>query len=237
VREVPRRLQGGTAVQAVKSAATRGVAFLVTGVLTLFFLLHGPRLAAGAARQIRDPTRRARVERVALSAYHRTTRYVAGTVAMAILAGLVALVAGRLAHVPGHTALAVWLGLWDIVPIVGTLIGATPLVVFAGAASPRRALVLALVFLAYQAFEGIVLQRALERRSVRVGPFLTLAGAFLGLELYGIGGALGGAVAVTAGVALADEIAPAAVAVSPASPVSRPGQPRRRRRGAGRGSR
>ena len=109
VREVPRRLQGGTAVEAVRSAATRGVAFLVTGVLTLFFLLHGPRLAAGAVHQIREPARRARVQRVALNAFHRSARYVAGTIAMAVVAGLVAFVAGQATEVPGHTALAVWL--------------------------------------------------------------------------------------------------------------------------------
>jgi predicted PurR-regulated permease PerM len=215
VREVPRRLQGGTAVEAVRSATTRGVAFLVTGVLTLFFLLHGPRLVGGAARQIRDPVRRARVERVALSAYHRSTRYIAGTIAMAVMAGLVAFVAGNTTEVPGHTALALWLALWDIVPVIGTVVGALPIVLLAGASSPHTAVVLALVFLGYQAFEGLVLQRALEKGSVRVGAFLTLAAAFLGLELYGIGGALFGAGLITAAAALADEIAPKPSAQNP----------------------
>jgi predicted PurR-regulated permease PerM len=208
VREVPQRLQGGTAVEAVRSAATRGVAFLVTGVLTLFFLLHGPRLAARAIGQIGDAARQERVRRVARSAYHRSARYVIGTIVMAVSAGLVAFVAGRIAEVPGHTALAVWLALWDIVPVIGTVIGAMPILLLAGATSPQQALVLALVFIGYQVFEGLVLQRALERRSVRVGPFLTLAAASLGLELYGIGGALFGTVAITVAVALGDEIAP-----------------------------
>ena len=208
VREVPQRLRGGTAVEAIRSAATRGVAFLVTTVLTLFFLLHGPRLAHGAAQQIRDPARRARVERIALAAYHRATRYVAGTIAMALLAGVLAYVAGRVADIPGHTALAVWLALWDIVPIMGTVIGALPIVLLAAADSPEKALVLSAVFVGYQVFEGLVLQRRLERYAVRVGPFLTLAATFFGLELYGIGGALFAAVVVTGAIALADEMAP-----------------------------
>ena len=65
-----------------------------------------------------------------------------------------------------------------------------------------------MLFIAYQVFEGLVLQRGLERRSVRVGPFLTLSAAFVGLELYGIGGALFGAIAITVAAAVADEIAP-----------------------------
>ena len=148
------------------------------------------------------------MQRVALNAFHRSARYGAGTIAMAVVAGLVAFVAGQATEVPGHTALAVWLALWDIVPVIGTVIGALPIVLLAGAASPQQAFVLAVLFIAYQVFEGLVLQRALERRSVRVGPFLTLSAAFVGLELYGIGGALFGAIAITVAAAVADEIAP-----------------------------
>ena len=41
-KAVPERLRGGDTATALRSAATRGVAFLVTGVLTLFLLVHGP---------------------------------------------------------------------------------------------------------------------------------------------------------------------------------------------------
>ena len=54
VKEVPNRLRGGTTADALRSAATRGVAFLATGVLSIFFLLHGPRMVRSAIAQIRD---------------------------------------------------------------------------------------------------------------------------------------------------------------------------------------
>src|SRR5438445_2843791 len=41
VDELPSRLRGGDVQQALRSAATRGVAFLATTVLTIFFLIHG----------------------------------------------------------------------------------------------------------------------------------------------------------------------------------------------------
>jgi predicted PurR-regulated permease PerM len=65
VDSAPERLRGGTPAEAIRSAATRGVAFLATGVLTLFFLLHGPRMLAAAARQISNPEHRATGERAA----------------------------------------------------------------------------------------------------------------------------------------------------------------------------
>src|SRR4051794_38267590 len=46
VDTVPQRLQGGSPAEAIRAAATRGVAFLATGVLTLFFLSYGPTLAS-----------------------------------------------------------------------------------------------------------------------------------------------------------------------------------------------
>jgi predicted PurR-regulated permease PerM len=55
---------------------------------------------------------------------------------------------------------------------------------------PSRGLLLLAAFVAYQAIEAAFLQRRLERRTARLGPFLTTAGGFAGLELYGLTGAL-----------------------------------------------
>jgi predicted PurR-regulated permease PerM len=66
LQDLPARLRGGTTAEALQAAATRGVAFLATGVLTIFFLQHGPRIARGARDQLRDPARRRRLEALAL---------------------------------------------------------------------------------------------------------------------------------------------------------------------------
>ncbi len=208
VKEVPNRLRGGKPSDALRSAATRGVAFLATGVLSIFFLLHGPRIARSAAEQIPDRTRRARVEVLAVTAYRRGFGYARGSLAIAVLAGAVAYLITRLAGVPGAAPLALWVGLFDLVPLIGAFIGALPIVVLAGVGSATKAIVVALAFLAFQIFEQLVLQRPLERRTVKLGPFLTVAGGFAGLELYGIGGALMVLMIGSLLAGLADEWAP-----------------------------
>ena len=208
VDEVPERLRGGTPAQALRSAATRGVAYLATGILSIFFLLHGPKLAAGVARQVTDPAKRATLERVAGAAATRGLGYARGTIAMAVLAGGVGYTAASVAGVPGPAPLAVWMGLWDAVPYFGSLLGALPIVVLGGIGDPGRGLALALVFVVHEVAETFLLQRRLERRTVRVGPFLTAAGAFAGLELYGLGGALLAVLVIAVGVAALDELAP-----------------------------
>jgi predicted PurR-regulated permease PerM len=206
VDDVPQLLRGGTAQDALRSAANRGVAFLATGVLSLFFLLHGPRLARSAAEQIHDDDRRAKVEAVAVGAYWRGWRYIMGTLLMAAEAGLVSLFLANLADVPGAEVLALWTALWSVVPIIGAALGAVPIVLLAAVDSTTTAIATGIVLLGYQVFEALVLQRRVERTSIHVGPFLTVIAGLIGLEAYGLGGALLAVVIVTAVVAIAEEL-------------------------------
>ena len=207
-KEIPSRLQGGNTAQALRSAATRGVAFLVTGVLSLFLLLHGPRLIIGGLNQIADPVRRRRVERVALAAYKRAWTYIAGSIGMAVLAGLAAFIVARGFNVPGAAPLAVWVALWDVVPIVGTVMGALPIVLLAYTlGTPERGALVAAILLIYAVIEAFVFQHWIEARSLRVGPFITVVAGLVGLELYGVGGALVLEVYATLAVAVLSELA------------------------------
>lgn len=207
VKSVPQRLQGGTPAAAIRSAATRGIAFLATGILALFFLIYGDQLAGSALEQVHDPARRDRWRRVAGAAYERAFGYARGSIAMSAMAGLVAYAACSAVDVPGAAPLGLWVALWDLVPLVGAFLGAIPIVVLAGASSPRHAAVIALIFVAYQLLEGLLIQRWVERRTIHVGPFITVAGGMAGLELYGIGGALLFLLALTFALAVADEYA------------------------------
>jgi predicted PurR-regulated permease PerM len=209
VDSAPERLRGGTPSEALRSAATRGVAFLATGVLSLFFLLHGPRILGAAARQIENPEHRATAELAASAAYHRGFGYVRRTLLMAVMAGLVTFLAARGAGVPGAAPLGVWAALWDVVPLLGAFVGTLPVVLLAAAVDPAKGVFLASLFIGYQVFEQVVLQRRAKKRTLTVGPFLTVAGAFAGLELYGLGGALLVLLVVILVVAVADELAPA----------------------------
>lgn len=208
VEQVPERLRGGTPGEALRAAATRGVSYLATLVLSIFLLLHGPDLAAAAARQVHDPRRRALLERVAGAAFTRGFAYVRGTIAMALVAGATAYVIAEAGDVPAPAPLALWVALWDVVPYLGAVIGAVPIVLLGGIGDPGRGVVLALAFVAYEVVETLLVQRRLERRSVRLGPFLTAAAAFAGLELYGLGGALLAIVTAALTVAALAELAP-----------------------------
>ena len=207
VDELPERLRGGDVQDALRSAATRGVAFLATGVLTIFFLIHGPRLLESGIRQLPE-RRQAPVRRIGVAVYQRSWHYVGGSLVMMLMAGLLAYACAEAIEVPGKAPLALWVALLDVVPLLGVVLGAGPLILLAATTATWQATVaVAVVLLGWQAFEGLYLQRRVEQQSLHLGPFVTLAVAMVGLEIYGIGGALVGLVGAVVAAAVADEVA------------------------------
>lgn len=205
VDELPERLRGGDVQSALRSAATRGVAFLATGVLTVFFLIHGPRLLDAAIRQLPE-ARRDDVRRIGEAVYRRWWHYITGTLGMSAMAGLVAYAAASMIDAPGKAPLALWMALLDAIPLLGVVLGALPLVLLAATtASWEGAVGAAALLLGWQAFEALVLQRRVEAHSLHIGPFVTVAVAMVGLEVYGIGGALVSLVGIVLVAATLDE--------------------------------
>jgi len=205
VNDIPKRLAGGSATKALESAATSGVAFLAGLILTIFFLIYGPRIFRSAIEQIRDPGRRSVAERVVVQGVRRGLDYARLKVLESLLEGVVAYVVARAAGVPGPAALGVWFALWTLLPIAGVFVGALPIVLFAGASSLTRAIVVATIFVVIGTAE-FLFATFVERDTVEVSSFLVIFSAFAGLELDGITGALLAILAVVVLVAILDEL-------------------------------
>jgi predicted PurR-regulated permease PerM len=208
VEELPARLRGGDTVDALRSAASRGAAFVATFVLMVFVLISGPRFIDSGLNQIRDPERRAGVHGVLKGAYPRAWRYVALSLAKAVPAGVFTWLVCLWADVPGAVLLGLWVAAWSLIPMVGVLVGSLPVVLLSVPVSLEVAGSVLALFLAYQVAEVLLLQRRLEARSIHVGPFISLVVAALGLELYGIGGLFGGLVIVVFALCVLDGLAP-----------------------------
>jgi predicted PurR-regulated permease PerM len=190
VDDLPERLRGGDAASALRSAATRGVAFLATAVLTLFLLVHGQRLIERGLAQIADEARREKVRVVLAGAYGRAVRYLSLTVVRATAAGVFAAFLCKAVGLRGATLLGISMAVFSLVPLVGVIVGGIPIVLLAAAFHPDRLALTIGMLILYQVAEIVLVQRRIERRSVQVGPVLTLVAGMVGLELYGFGGAL-----------------------------------------------
>jgi predicted PurR-regulated permease PerM len=162
-------------------------------------------LLQSALRQL-PARRRDDVRVMAASAYRRAWHYVAGSLAMSVMAGAVAYTCADLLDLPGAAPLALWVALFDLIPLLGLLLGAVPLVLLAATTATWQATVaVTVVLVGWQLFEALRLQRRVEARSLHVGPFVTVVVAFLGLELYGIGGVFVGLALAVLAAAVLDE--------------------------------
>ncbi len=211
VDEIPSRLAGGEPTEALRTNATRGVAFVAGLILTIFFVLYGSRLIQGGLGLIEDESTRRRTEEVLLRGSHRALFFARVKLWEAIVEGLFAYSIARMANVPGPAALGVWVALWSLLPVAGVLIGALPIVVFAAAISSTRAVTVGAAFVAIGVGDWLV-NRWLARRTVDVGSFVIVLAAFGGLELHGLSGALLFVLGAVFVVAIISEIGPEEVA-------------------------
>jgi len=206
VENLPARLQGGDQVDAIRNAATRGVTFLITGVLTVFLLISGPRLVRSGLDQIDDPHDRADIALVLSRAHRRWFTYLVLTLARSSLAGLVTYVVALRVDVPGPVLLALWVAAWSLIPTIGVAVGSVALALLTVPDSFELAGSVLALMIGYQVLEAVFIQPRIEARSLHVGSFLTFVAGAAGLEAYGVGGMIGALVAVVFAASLLREL-------------------------------
>ncbi len=197
----------GTNDAAVGKAASAAGTYFVCGILTLFFLVYGPRMLRALFAQFGDEHRRERAERRAVAALRNGRRYIALAAAQTVVvAATVGLVSWAF-DLPAPVVLGALAGTVGLVPTLGIVVGGLPaLLLAAGLNDWRDVAVIGAVLLVLQIVEAFVVRPRVDRATVHVGPALPALVGLLGYELYGIGGALYGAAALVFVIAWLDAI-------------------------------
>ena len=191
-RKLPTRL---ASIAKRLSSVTVGVFTTLTKLISVlalgFFLLRdGPRLANRLYR-IRGPDQEERMRRLGTNIYRSVSGYVAGNIAISVIAGLVAYIALTLLGVGFAAPLAVVVGVFDLLPLVGATIAAIIVgVVTLFYSFPADTIIWAIVVIVYQQIENNVLSPIVYRRTVAVPGMLVLISVLIGATLGGIIGAL-----------------------------------------------
>jgi len=191
IRQLPQRLVGdGTPLLKIGQRAADGL--LAATVMLLFvitLLLDGDRLLRGARRLV--PARhRARADRLGALSYRVVGKYVAGSLLVALVAGLCNLIAGLVLGVPLAPLLALWVMVWNLVPQIGGALGGIPFVLFGFTQGAGTGLACAAFFLVYQQVENNLLGPLLVGQAVKLSPPATMTAALIGVSAGGVVGAL-----------------------------------------------
>jgi predicted PurR-regulated permease PerM len=199
------RVTGGGDV--VASTAGTAPTYFIGGILTLFLLSYGPRVATAAVDQLPDERRRRVVSDVVTSALQRSRRAIFYTVGEGILAGLVVAGVAALLDVPAPAALGLAAGVMALLPHVGLVLGTLPLVLLVLATRSGLATVVVMaVVLTCQLLDSFWLRRRIAGRSVHIGLLVPWVVALVGYAVYGVGGAAYGLAFAVFGLAVLDEV-------------------------------
>ena len=198
----------GAGPEVLASAAGTVPSYFVSFILTIFFILYGDRIFEGAIDQVGDVRRRRRVEHVLREGVRRGRSYVWWALLQgSLVGGATFLVADHL-DLPAPTVLGLVAAVAAAVPYIGVVMGVVPtLLMAAGLESPAWGLAILSVALVTQAFEAVVVRRFVDRRTLHVGPAIPVIVGSVGLEVYGIGGALYGVALAVFLLAVADAAA------------------------------
>ncbi len=158
-------------------------------VVTPYFALEMPAIKRWFVRLLR-PRHRENFLFALNRASDLIANYIVGNLAISLMAGVITYVGLSLIGVPYALALAAWVALTDLIPMLGALIGAIPVAVVSYLAGPRELIWAMLLIVAYQQFENFVIAPRVMRRAVDLSPATVIIALLVGGQLAGLIGAL-----------------------------------------------
>ena len=183
-----------TGLGAPTLAVLRGAATGVAGVVTIFVLsylmvLEAPKVVDGFLALF-QPKRAERIRRVSHDCAKTVTGYITGNLLISLICGLLTYAVLAIMGVPFAGLIALFVGIADLIPLVGATLGAIVGVIAAFTHSVTAGIVVAVFFLVYQQLENHLLQPLIFSRTVQLNPLTVLLAILIAVELAGILGAL-----------------------------------------------
>ena len=169
----------------------RGVfGVVVIFVLTLYFLAGLPSLKR-SLYSLAPASRRTRVAQLGDEILRRVGRYVIGAFLVACLAGTVSLLFMLSVGLSAYALpLALMVALLDLVPLVGSILGAAIVSIVGLANSLPIGIACIVFYVIYETLEGYVIYPRVMRSSVDVPEYVTIIAVLVGGAVGGIVGAL-----------------------------------------------
>lgn len=173
--------------------ARRAFGWLVTSVtvllLTVLMLSQSTAMSRGALDLV-PHRRRESVRRASRDAADAVSGYMIGNLLISVIAGVAGGAVLIALGVPNALVLALLVAFTDLIPLVGATIGAAVCVAAAFLHEPRAGVIAIVFFVLYQQLENTAIYPSVMARTVQVNPLVVLLSVLVGVELFGIVGAV-----------------------------------------------
>jgi predicted PurR-regulated permease PerM len=164
---------------------------LVTILILAAFLLGSGRGWVDRLIDLQPAGRRARLRRVVEQVARAVGNYVAGALAVATIAGVLAYVVLWILGVDFRAPLALLVAVFSLIPLIGATIAAVIVgIVTLFTDFPTATIVWTIWAIVYQQIENTLVQPQIQKRAVDVHPFVVLVAVLFGSTLLGVIGAI-----------------------------------------------
>jgi predicted PurR-regulated permease PerM len=180
---------GSGLVGAGKAAVSVVSKIFIVLVLTIYFLADMPRVKR-TLKRLTPRSRRTRTAALIDEAFARVGGYVLGNVLTSVIAGLGTLMWLEIFSVPYPALLSMFVGLMDLIPIVGSTIAGFVVALVALTVSLPIAAATAIFYIVYRNAEDYLITPRVMKRTVHVPGLVTVIAVLIGGSLVGIIGAL-----------------------------------------------
>ncbi|MFI9485722.1 AI-2E family transporter [Promicromonospora sp. NPDC052451] len=180
-------------------------AVVVVTALTIYFAVTLPTMIAALLRLV-PRSRRALTGSLLTEVLDSVGRYVSGQLVLATVNATFTLILTLFAGSPAPILLAVMAFVAALIPVVGTVIGSTLVVLATLTVSPFAAVVVAVLLLVYMQVEAYVLAPRVMSRAVALPGALVIVAALAGAALGGILGALVAVPVAAAGLLIVNRV-------------------------------
>ncbi|MFA5130946.1 MAG: AI-2E family transporter [Patescibacteria group bacterium] len=161
----------------------------ITLVFMIFYLLvDGERLHSIISSLIPAQDRK-KIEKIFSELARISGLYIRGNLLISFICMVVIFSGLLIMKVPFALPLAIFAGIFDLLPLIGSTIGAIPAVIIGFSISPLAGLLVVILFIAYQMFENNIISPLIYKQVLDLIPFLSFIAVIIGTILFGIPGA------------------------------------------------
>lgn len=177
------------ALEVVGNAAGFVFNFLTVLLVTPYFAMSMPSIKVWLVRLLR-PQHREDFVRVLGESSDLMGNFIVGNLIVSVVAGVVTWAGLTIIGVPYALALAAWVAITDLIPILGALLGAAGVAAVALVETPELVIWAMLLLLVYQQIENYLVAPRVMNKAVDLSPASVIIALMVGGALAGLVGAL-----------------------------------------------
>jgi predicted PurR-regulated permease PerM len=177
------------ALEVVGNIAGFGFNFLTVLLVTPYFAMAMPSIKLWLVRLL-WPQHREDFLHLLGESTDLMANFILGNLIVSVIAGAVTWVGLTIIGVPYALALAAWVAITDLIPVLGALLGAAGVAVVALSESPEALIWSMVLLFAYQQVENFLIAPKVMNRAVDLSPASVIIALMVGGSLAGLVGAL-----------------------------------------------